>query len=410
MDRRSFLKTSAALAVAGAMPSLPSVARAQEGTITFGGSVPMTGVAAETGLNVLYGYRCAVKYINEEMGGVEIGGQKYKLDLSLFDDASDPARATTLIQRQVDEGIGFFLGSFGSNIVLPTCAITEGAGRIMVQAGGGSDLIFTQGRKRVFGIFPRASLQFVSSVNMFKALEPKVGKISIMYTNDAFSEFQAAGARKTIEEAGIEVLDYIALPAQVSDVSNVLTTIRQNTPDILVCTTHDETSTLITRQMVATNTNVPMLYQTLGPQTAGYRDALGNYANGVVTQAYWSERATFECEYFGSAAKFAEYYAANFDRTLTYHMASGAVCILAYVQAAKIAGSLDVDAVRDALSGLDYNCFYGHLRFTPEGDGDPALLGPLLVQRQAGEIEVIAPADVASAKPIYPAPSWQDRA
>lgn len=410
MDRRSFLKTGAAIAVAGAMPAMPSVARAQDATITFGGSVPMTGSAAETGLNVLYGYRCAVKYINEEMGGVEIGGQNYKLDLSLFDDASDPARATTLIQRQVDEGIGFFLGSFGSNIVLPTCAITEGAGRIMVQAGGGSDLIFTQDRKRVFGIFPRASRQFVSSVNMFKTLEPKVNKISIMYTNDAFSEFQADGARKTIEEAGIEVLDYIALPAQVSDVSNVLTSIRQNTPDILVCTTHDETSTLITRQMVATNTNVPMLYQTLGPQTAGYYEALGNYANGVVTQAYWSERAAFECEYFGSAAKFAEYYAANFDRALTYHMASGAVCILAYVQAAKTAGSLELDAVRDALSSIDYQCFYGHLRFTAEGDGDPELLGPLLVQRQEGEIEVIAPADSASAAPIYPAPTWQERA
>lgn len=407
MDRRRFLKSGAALAAAG---TIPSIARAQQHTITFGGSVPMTGEAAETGLNVLYGYRCAVKFINEQMGGVEIGGEKYKLDLSLFDDASDPARATTLIQRQVDEGIGFFLGSFGSNIVLPTCAITEAAGRIMVQAGGGSDLIFKQGRKRVFGIFPRASLQFVSSVNMFKTLTPKVRKISIIYTNDAFSQFQAAGARTTIEKAGIEVLDYIALPAQVSDVSNVLTTIRQNTPDILVCTTHDEHSTLIARQMVASNTNVPMLFQSLGPQTAAYREALGNYANGVVTHAYWSERATFKCAYFGSAAKFAEYYAANFDRVLTYHMASGAVCIIAYVQAAKNAGSLNPDAVRDALSALDYECFYGHLRFTADGDGDPSLLGALLVQRQAGKLEVIAPADVASAKPIYPAPSWKDRA
>src|SRR5690606_10098706 len=120
--------------------------------------------------------------------------------------------------------------------------------------------------------------------------------------------------------------------------------------------------------------------------------------------------AAFDCEYFGSAEKFAEYYAANFDRSITYHMASGAVCILAYVQAAKIAGSLDIDAVRDALSSMDYKCFYGHLKFTPEGDGDPSLLGPLLIQRQAGEIEVIAPSDVSSAKPIYPAPSWQDRA
>jgi len=407
MHRRDFLKAGSALALAG---MLPHQAAAQENKIIFGGSVPMTGAAAETGLNVMRGYECAVKFINEEMGGVEIGGQKYTVALSLFDDASDPARASTLIQRQVDEGIGFFLGSFGSNIVLPTCAITEAAGRIMVQAGGGSDLIFTQGRKRVFGLFPRASRQFVSSVNMFKELTPAVKSISIIFTNDPFSKFQADGAKALIEEAGIEVRDFIALPAQVSDVSNVLTTIRQNPPDVLVCTTHDETSILIARQMVSTNTNVGMLYQTLGPQTAAYKEALGNYANAVVTQAYWSERAPFKGEYFGSAENFAKYYEANFDRELTYHMASGAACIVAYLQAAKNAGTLDLDPVRDALAALDFQCFYGHIKFTPEGDGQADLLGPLLIQRQKGEMEVISPAESASAKPIYPAPTWAERA
>jgi branched-chain amino acid transport system substrate-binding protein len=408
MDRRVFLKAGSALALSGAMGGF-AFAQDQK-KIIFGGSVPMTGAAAETGLNVLRGYECAVKYINEEMGGVDIGGTKYQLELSLFDDASDPARASTLIQRQVDQGIGFFLGSFGSSIVLPTCAITEAAGRIMVQAGGGSDLIFTQGRKRVFGLFPRASRQFVSSVKMFEELDPKVKTVSIIYTNDPFSKFQADGAKQSIEAAGMKVLDFIALPAQVSDVSNVLTSVRQNTPDVLICTTHDDASILIARQMVSTNTNVAMLYQTLGPQTDAFKEALGNYSNGVVAQAYWTERAPFEGEYFGSAQKFADYYRANFDRTLTYHMASGAACIVSYIQAAKNAGTLDLDPVRDALAKLDFGCFYGHIRFTPEGDGDPELLGPLLIQRQKGEMEVISPAESASAKPIYPAPTWKERA
>src|SRR5690606_11962767 len=97
-------------------------------------------------------------------------------------------------------------------------------------------------------------------------------------------------AKQSIEAAGMKVLDFIALPAQVSDVSNVLTSIRQNTPDVLVCTTHDDASILIARQMVSTNTNVAMLYQTLGPQTDAFKEALGNYSNGVVAQAYWTER------------------------------------------------------------------------------------------------------------------------
>ena len=407
MKRRTFLQTGSALALAAGVP-IRAMAQGAN-TITFGGSVPMSGAAAETGQNVLAGYRCAVKYINEEMGGVEIGGETYMLALELFDDASDPSRATTLIQRQVDEGVDFFLGSFGSNIVLPTVAITEAAGRIMVQAGGGSDLIFTQGRQRVFGIFPRASQQFFSSLDMFTNLDPTVETVSIIYTNDAFSQFQAEGARESLEAAGITVLDFIDLPVEVNDVSNVLTTIRDNTPDVLVCTTHDQTSILIARQMVQTGTNVNMLYQTLGPQTTAFHEALGSYANGVVAQAYWTERAPFEGEYFGSAADFAAYYRANFDRELTYHMASGAVCIIAYVEAARIAGSLEVNAVRDALAEIDFESFYGRVRFTEDGDGDPSLLGPLLIQRQEGVMEVIAPPGGASADPIYPAPNWEDR-
>ncbi len=115
----------AVLAAAGlAAPFVAWAAWAQAArTVPLGGSIPMTGAAAETGLNVLHGYQTAVKRI-EEMGGIQAGGATYRFELRLVDDASDPSRAVTLIQRQVDEQVPLFLGSFGSNIVLPTCAIT----------------------------------------------------------------------------------------------------------------------------------------------------------------------------------------------------------------------------------------------------------------------------------------------
>jgi branched-chain amino acid transport system substrate-binding protein len=205
------------------------------------------------------------------------------------------------------------------------------------------------------------------------------------------------------------VHDAVALPTQVSDFTTTLSSIRSNPPDILVCNTHDETSILIARQMVATNTNVKMLYQTLGPQTAAYKEALGNYANGVVAQAYWHENAAYKGEIFGSAKDFAEYFRTNFSRPLTYHMASGAACIVAYVEAMKRAGGTNPDAVRDALASIDLECFYGRIKFTSEGDGDATLLGPLLIQRQKGEVVVIHPEAAATAAPVYPAPIWAER-
>lgn len=92
----------------------------------------------------------------------------------MFDDASDPQRAVTLIQKQVDGGIDFFLGSFSSAIVLPTGAITERAKKPTVQAGGGSDQIFTSKFHYMFGMFPRASRQLTSLVAMMQSMNGRV--------------------------------------------------------------------------------------------------------------------------------------------------------------------------------------------------------------------------------------------
>ena len=407
IGRRGLLVSAAATTLAA--PAIRGSRAAAAKKLVLGGSVPLSGVAAETGLNVHNGYLVAVKYLNEVVGGVEIGGTRYLLDLRMFDDASDPSRAVTLIQRQIDDGVNFFLGSFGSNIVLPTAAITESAEKPMVQAGGGSDQIFTQGYRYVFGFYPRASRQFTSTVAWLKTLSPAPKTISVISTNDAFSKPLARGAIADCKAAGIEVLDHFALPAQVTDVSGVMASIRARTPDILACTTHDQDSLLLTKQMVATGTNVKMLYQDLGPQLASYRSALGKYADGITFQQYWDKHVTFKDKFFGSAGKFAEYYAKNVTRPIAYHCAAGAACIVTFVQAMQHAKSVDPKAVRDALAAIDIETLYGRVKFTPQGDGDPVIMGPGVGQVQHGGMEFVYPAGGKTADVIYPMPRWDAR-
>ncbi len=394
------------LLATGGFDTTPSAAADNE--INIGGSIPLSGKAAETGLNVYNGYQAAVKFINEEYGGVKVGGKTYMLKLNMFDDASDPSRATTLIQRQIDEGVDFFLGSFGSNIVLPTCNITERAGKPMVQSGGGSDMIFTQGRKYVFGIFPRASLQFNTFRNFFNEMG-KIKTFSIITTNNAYSKWMAGGIKKTMEDAGYQLLDFHQLPDAVSDVSSVLASVRNKTPDVLLSTTHDQISMLITKQMVTTNTHVKMLYFALGPYTKAFRESLGKYTNDIVTPIYWDENASYEGPIFGKAKSFAEYYRKNFKRDLTYHMASAAACIAAYVHAIQAADSLDPAKVRDALAALDVMSFYGHLKFTPDGDGIAESLGPIVAQVQNLKIELLYPKAASTSELIFPMTPWEKR-
>jgi branched-chain amino acid transport system substrate-binding protein len=385
-------------------------ARAADKTIVFGGSVPLTGPAAETGLNVNNGYITAVSYLNDVLGGVEIGGEKYKLELKLFDDASDPARATTLIQKQIDDGTQFFLGSFGSNIVLPTAQIIERSRKIMVQTGGGSDLIFTQGFTHNFGMYPRATRQFATTAALFAKLTPKPATYSCILTNDAFSRTATDGAVASCTENGLTLLDRFELPEKVTDVSSVLASVRAKLPDILICIMHDQDSLLIARQMIASGTNVKLLFQALGPQLGSYRDALGKYADGIVTDTYWNENVPYKDKFFGTAAKFAEYYRSKFTRPIAYHTAGAAACILTYLLAMQEAKTIKPEAVRAAIAAADFETFYSRIKFTPQGDGDPVIMGAMVAQVQKGGLTVLFPDAAKSGAPVYPMLPWDQRA
>jgi branched-chain amino acid transport system substrate-binding protein len=412
ITRRKFVQVCGGAALGagmlGAAGSLPARAQGAK-TITLGGSIPLSGKEADTGLNVYGGYKTAIKYLNEQLGGVKIGSETYQLELNMFDDASNPQRATTLLQKQLDEGIDFFLGSFSSAIVLPTAAITERARKPMVQAGGGSDQIFTRGFRYVFGMYPRASRQLVSTVTMLKSLNPAVKTVSIITTNDPYSRTQAEGVSKALKEAGITVLETYRLPPNVTDVSGVLNSIRGNPPDALICNTHERDSLLISQQLVTTGTNVKLLYQALGPQLESFRKTLGKYADQLTFLQYWDPRMKFADEYFGDSQKYYDYYKSIGNRPYTYQAVAGSACILCYVKAMQLAGTLDTAKVRDALASLDFSTVYGRIRFTPQGDGDPVIMGPKVGQVQNGKPEIVFPADAATASLQYPMKSWSER-
>src|SRR3546814_7247065 len=89
----------------------------EKNTLSFGGSIGISGTYAETGTNVKLGYETAIKYITEVQGGVKIAGKNYMPSLNLLYAATDPARATSLVQRLVDSGVDSSLASYGTHLV-----------------------------------------------------------------------------------------------------------------------------------------------------------------------------------------------------------------------------------------------------------------------------------------------------
>ena len=84
-------------------PEAPE-APVEGGSLKLGFSICMTGVAAEKGSPMGHGKLDCIKYINEELGGVE----GYPIDVHWYDNGYDAAKAATIVKKLMDEGCLFF--------------------------------------------------------------------------------------------------------------------------------------------------------------------------------------------------------------------------------------------------------------------------------------------------------------
>lgn len=413
--RRRYLQLAGAtgLATIAGCSSITGGGSGTPDTITLAGTMPLTGALASTGEAILTGYRSAVQKINDD-GGVPVGDQQIELELDITDDASDPDRATSEYQQFItQDDADFLLGSFSSGIVLPTASIVANNDKVMVQSGGGSDDIFTQGWDEVFGIYPRASRQMRVTVNYFESLEPAIETFSVITENDAYNKSLSEGVRGLLADAGIEVIANHEVPDNVNDVSSVVSSINSEDPDGLFVASHGGTGQLVAQEVSTREVNLDVFYEILGPWQPTYLDSVGDAGNYVNTITYFlPEMAANDGEVFSSAQEFADYTRTNVQDTpepFNHQIASGGAAIVSYYHALKNAGEVSVDAVRSELDDLSVSSFYGEIEFTDDGDGHPIKMGPMVAQIQDQEYEVVYPTDVASADPVYPIPPWSER-
>jgi ABC-type branched-subunit amino acid transport system substrate-binding protein len=78
---------------------------------------------------------------------------------------------------------------------------------------------------------------------------------------------------------------------------------------------------------------------------------------------------------------------------------------LVMVQAIERAGAVDREKGREALTKGDFKAPPGDVIF--DETGFATTNGAYTIQMQSGKVQVIWPADRATAKPVWPSPTWQ---
>ena len=404
------LAAGSALAAAGLTVAATGVS-AQE-TIKLGSAISLSGVYSTNGGHTQAGYDMAVDIINSN-GGVKVGDKTYDLEIVYYDDESTPARGAQLAERLIQQdGIDFVLGPYSSGMTKAIAPVTEKYGVPMVEANGASRSLFTQGYEYLFAVLSTSEQYLASAVDLRAEMaeaegkDPSEMKIAGAFENDPFSQDIRAGVLDDAEKYGMEMVIDDQLPPELNDMASTLIKVKATQPDLLVVSGHAKGAALAIRQLSEMQVNVPMLAMT----HCDSADIIGNFgsdAEYTLCASQWAPSLSYEDEYFGSAANFAKEFEERYDYAPPYQAAESAAAVLVFKDAFERAGSLDKDAVRDALAATDMMTFYGPIKFDETGKNVAKPM--VLYQVQDGEYKVVAPTKWASSELRYPIPNWSER-
>ncbi len=349
----------------------PAMARVDGDTITLGSSISLTGKYATNGLHTQRGYDYAVKVINEA-GGVKVGGKSYKLAVKYYDDESTPARGAQLAERLIQQdGVEYMLGPYSSGMTKAIAPVSEKFGVPMVEAEGASRSLFTQGYKYLFAVLSTSEQYLATAIDFAaaKSSDPKGVRIALAFEGDPFSMDVRAGVMDKVNEYGMKVVIDDQLPADLSDMSTTLTKVKALKPDALIISGHSKGAATAARQIDEMKVNVPMIALT-HCEAAKVQEKFPKTANGFLCPTQWVETLSKSDPMFGSAADWNAGFKADYPSytSVPYQSAQASAAVYVFKEAFEAANSFDKDKLRDAISAVEMETFYGDIKFSAQGN------------------------------------------
>ncbi len=234
VSRRGFLRGTAAGAagVAGAAAGVSGSgsALAADKTVKIGFLAPLTGEVAAWGLPGLYGCEIWGEWVNEA-GGIQVGGDTYKVEFVSYDNEYAPDKARTGAQKLIHEDGVKFIMMLGGDTMPPVVEISNRTG-MLVSTLLPSDL--TPDTPNLIAPCEVHPIYNVTGVEWLAATKPELKTAVICAQDDALGRPSVATYLAAFEAAGIELVDEpLFFDISTTDFAPVMTSLLSKSPDIL---------------------------------------------------------------------------------------------------------------------------------------------------------------------------------
>ena len=374
-----------------------------------GATLPLTGAEARIGGFYKEGYELAVEQANAK-GGLDVGGKKLPVTLTLLDDTSAQATAVSLADRMINsDKVDALLGTYSSHLVEAQSAIAEENRIPYVNGGGGATDIYRRKYKYLFGLMAPVELLGEAVMGWIEEQQvsgklPKPSKIALVWENTAHGKDFRKGIVEFIKGKGFEIVVDESFELNAKDFSALLNKVKAANADLFLADAHLPDYITMHRQYVTSGLCHKVVSYGARGSEKGAADALGAKNVEYVLSAVWWNR---QLGTKGLTKDFVDAFQAKYKRAPEWYQALAYETARALFTAVQQAGSTDREKVREKLAALSVDSILpeGKLSF-PEALGQQAHYAFVVQQNQPdGTSPIVWPKTVANSAGVAPNPA-----
>ena len=385
----ALLGFSTILAIAAPPPSMA------QPPIRIGATMSQTGAYDTQGVPARNGYLLCQKHVNED-GGV-LGR---KVEFLIYDDKSDPKTAPALYEKLiVDDKVDAVLGPYGSPLTEAVAPVTEKHRKVMLAPLAATSSIWEQGRRYLFMQLGPSELFLMGLIEV--GARHGLKTVALVTEDTIFPKSVAKGTSAFAGKKGMDVVLHAEYAKGSKDFSAILERVKAANPDVLGISSANLSDFIVfTRQMKERDINVKLFGTTTA--VAEFQKELGKAAEFTYGASPWEPSLPYP-----GVKEFVEAYQREFNRAPSLHAAGAYAGCRLFVETARQAGSLDSEKLREQLLKVKTKTIFGD--YAVDERGYQIANKGLFVQWQDGVKVVVWPDQLATAKPRFPTPPWNQR-
>jgi branched-chain amino acid transport system substrate-binding protein len=329
-------------------------------------------------------------------GGLNVAGSRRPIELIGYDDRTDVETCVRTYEKLMgSDKVDLVLPPYGSNANFAVAPLATRLGYPFLAPTVLSRQLIQMKLPYYFTLIQQAEPMIGALVALLKASGVKTA--GVIYLDDLFGLESHAALKTAAREAGIAIVEEKSFPLGVKDLSPVLRSMKDKSPDAFLGFTYPPDTILVSKQSKEIGFNPRIFYVGVGTAFPLYRSVMGAGAEGVMGMGSWNSKS-------GAGAKaYFDAYVKRFGKEPDRWASGAGWAALEILTAAVGQAGLDRKAIRDYVADREHDTILGKVRFNgSENVGTPGTVS----QWQKGEFEVVWPRTNATAPLMAAKPAW----